>query len=141
VSFLSLECKKSPFFLTDANIELLCPTQKKDRQKVKKKEKANCIRLLLDQGADINGNSKSAHGTPLQCAKINNHTGCVELLLRNGANDVVEDSDNVQKAGIGEVIMNTVASDFFSSSFFPWVPRKYLKSHVMDELDRSEKKF
>ena len=71
--------------------------------------KANCIRLLLDQGADINGNSKSAHGTPLQCAKINNHTGCVELLLRNGANDVVEDSDNVQKAGIGEVIMNTVA--------------------------------
>ena len=76
---------------------------------MKKKEKANCIRLLLDQGADINGNSKSAHGTPLQCAKINNHTGCVELLLRNGANDVVEDSDNVQKAGIGEVIMNTVA--------------------------------
>lgn len=45
-----------------------------------------CIKLLLEAGAEPNIFFESTSGTPLQIASIRNHTDVVKILLKYGAN-------------------------------------------------------
>uniref|UniRef100_A0A4W5PSF3 Uncharacterized protein n=1 Tax=Hucho hucho TaxID=62062 RepID=A0A4W5PSF3_9TELE len=44
-----------------------------------------CVQILIDAGADVNGLATGLSRTPLLIASQEGHEGCVEVLLKHGA--------------------------------------------------------
>ncbi|KAK3240044.1 hypothetical protein CYMTET_50081 [Cymbomonas tetramitiformis] len=53
----------------------------------------DCVKLLLDTGADVNGTTKAGNATSLQRAAYTGKTEVVRFLLQRGANAMLQDSD------------------------------------------------
>ena len=61
------------------------------------------MQLLVEKGAILDTLSSWACGTPLQAAAAGGHIGAVDFLLKNGANDMVQNSITISLPRRGSV--------------------------------------
>lgn len=69
------------------------------------------VRLLLEQGADVN--AKGLHGTALQAALSNDQKEIVQLLIKFGLNDGIQDANRDRL--VEQIAVWLLENDFFRS--------------------------